>query len=55
MDSVRDEAMTEALEAYGIKRGLILTYDQEESIQHKGHKVIVMPVWKWLLATKTSD
>ena len=41
--------LTDALAAHKMKQGLILTYDQEESIGHKGHRVVVMPVWKWLL------
>ena len=45
--------MTDALDAFKMNRGLILTYDQEESVQHKGYKVEVLPVWKWLLTGTT--
>lgn len=40
------EAMTE----FGIKRGMILTYNQETTLKHKGHSVSVLPVWKWMLS-----
>jgi len=29
--------------------GLILTYDEEELIEKEGHKIKIMPVWKWVL------
>lgn len=31
------------------KNGLILTLDQEEEITRENKKIIVKPVWKWLL------
>jgi len=42
--------LTDAMDKFKLKEGLILTYDQEEDIALKGNKkVIVKPVWKWLL------
>ena len=41
--------LTEAMQKFKLKKGLILTYDQEEEIQHEGKKIIIKPVWKWLL------
>ncbi len=41
--------LLEAMEKYKLKRGLILTNDQEEEIAVDTKKIIVMPVWKWLL------
>ncbi|MEK6874064.1 MAG: ATP-binding protein [Nanoarchaeota archaeon] len=42
--------LTEAIDKFKLKEGIILTYDQEEEIVIKGNKkVIVKPVWKWLL------
>jgi predicted AAA+ superfamily ATPase len=44
------EAMTE----FGIKRGMILTYDQETTLHHKGCSISVLPVWKWMLGGEAS-
>ncbi|MFZ5908139.1 MAG: ATP-binding protein [Nitrospirota bacterium] len=41
--------MTEACRRLGLKRGLMLTYDDEEGLQADGIEITVMPVWKWLL------
>ena len=44
------QGLTEAMNKFKLKEGLILTYDQEEEIKLKGNnKVIIKPVWKWLL------
>ena len=34
--------------------GFILTYDQEEEISYGKKKVIVKPVWKWLIESNWS-
>ena len=39
----------EAVETLKIPRGGILTYDQEETLKADGHRVRLIPVWKWLL------
>ena len=31
------------------KEGLILTFDQEDKLELDGLKIIIKPVWKWLL------
>ncbi|MBI4451757.1 ATP-binding protein [Candidatus Woesearchaeota archaeon] len=41
--------LLEAMDRFKLKRGMILTNDQEEDIEVRGKKVAVMPVWKWLL------
>jgi len=41
--------LLEALKEYDINEGTILTEDQEEEKIVEGKKIIVMPVWKWLL------
>ena len=41
--------LTEAMEKFGLKQGLILTYDQEDSVQLQDKKITIMPSWKWLL------
>ena len=41
--------LAEAMEKFKLKEGLLLTNSQEEVIQLGGRKIIVKPVWKWLL------
>lgn len=43
------EGTLEALKKYKLKKGLILTYNQDEEINIDNKKIIVKPVWKWLL------
>jgi uncharacterized protein len=43
------EGLYEALTRYGLNQGLILTADEEFEDSFKKKKIIVMPVWKWLL------
>lgn len=43
------EGLLEALNTYNLDEGLILTEDEEFEDTYKGKKVVVMPVWKWLL------
>ncbi len=40
--------LIEALEKFNIKKGIILTYKQEDEFKIKDKKVKVLPVWKWL-------
>ncbi len=39
----------EAMSELKLKEGMILTYDTEDQISHKKHKIAVVPVWRWLL------
>ncbi|MBM3198850.1 MAG: ATP-binding protein [Chlamydiae bacterium] len=42
--------LLEAMEAYQLKEGLILTLEEEgEEIVQEDKKILIMPVWKWLL------
>lgn len=41
--------LVEALKEYNIKEGLILTLDKEEESTIQGKKIILKPVWRWLL------
>ena len=41
--------LTEAMKKFGLKNGLILTYDYEEIIRIKNKNIKIVPVWKWLL------
>jgi uncharacterized protein len=43
------KGLFEACKSYKLKKGLILTYDQEDSFVQDGIKIVVKPVWKWLL------
>ncbi len=41
--------LLEALHKFKLKKGLILTYDQEDEMEIENKKIIFLPVWKWLL------
>ncbi len=41
--------LKEVITKFKLKEGLLLTYDQEEEIKINNKKIIVKPVWKWLL------
>jgi uncharacterized protein len=43
------DGLLEALEKFKLKQGLILTYDQEDEILVNKKKILVKPVWKWIL------
>jgi predicted AAA+ superfamily ATPase len=50
-DNIKREidGLTEAIDELKLKEGLILTLDQEDKFEVEGKKIIVKPVWKWLL------
>ncbi len=41
--------LLEALKKFNLKKGLILTYNQEDKLQGNGKEITVKPVWKWML------
>jgi len=41
--------LVEVMEKFKLKKGLILTYDQEDEFEVGSKKILVKPVWKWLL------
>ena len=43
------DGLIEAMKEYNLKEGLILTLDKEEEFMIDGKKIIIKPVWKWLL------
>ena len=43
------DGLIEALKEYRLNEGLILTLDKEEEFILKDKKIIIKPVWKWLL------
>lgn len=42
------DGLVEAMNTYGLSRGLILTEGEQEEITVDGAKISVMPLWKWL-------
>jgi len=45
--------LTEAIAKFKLKEGLLLTNSQEEEMKLDGKKIIIKPVWKWLLEEKS--
>src|SRR3989338_1600344 len=43
------EGLLEALIKFKVKKGIILTFDQEQEIKQNGVTIIVKPLWKWLI------
>lgn len=43
------EGLIEAITLYGLTEGMILTEDEEDELNVEGYKIIVKPVWRWLL------
>ena len=43
--------LVEAMDKFNLKKGTIITNDQEENITVHGKKITVKPCWKWLLET----
>jgi predicted AAA+ superfamily ATPase len=43
------DGLMEALDAYELNEGMILTEDEESEIAVEGRRILVKPVWKWLL------
>lgn len=41
--------LTEAMEELNLKTGYILTHEQEDGFKIKNKKIVVMPVWKWII------
>jgi predicted AAA+ superfamily ATPase len=41
--------LSEAMVQYNLSKGLILTYDVEETVRINRKTIAIMPVWKWLM------
>ncbi len=41
--------LLEAMDAFKLKEGLMITEDEEEEERIEGRKIVYMPLWKWLL------
>jgi len=37
------------MNSYNLSQGLILTWDEEETIEIFNKKISVLPIWKWML------
>lgn len=44
--------LLEAMNKFGLREGLILTYDEEDEFEVNKKKIIVKPLWKWLIEMK---
>ena len=44
------DGLIDALEKFKLKKGIILTLDQQEEIKVKDMTINVLPAWKWFLA-----
>ncbi len=49
------EGLIKAMKEFKLKEGLILTYEQEEELIVDRKKIIIMPIWKWLLHSEERD
>ncbi|RLA97353.1 MAG: hypothetical protein DRG32_03725 [Deltaproteobacteria bacterium] len=47
------EGLLEAAAELGLKRGTILTLEEERTVEEKGVEITVVPAWKWLLTPLT--
>lgn len=43
------EGLKEAMEAYKLDRGLLLTFEEDDILDTGGREIVVKPVWRWLL------
>ncbi|MEM4261790.1 MAG: ATP-binding protein [Candidatus Diapherotrites archaeon] len=43
------DAIFEAMHETKTNEGILLTYDQEETIVKEGKKILIKPVWKWII------
>jgi len=43
------KGLMEALSKFNLKEGMILTYNQDDKIETEGKKIIIKPLWKWLM------
>ena len=41
--------LIDAMKSHKLKEGLILTYNESESLEIDGYNITVKPIWKWLL------
>ena len=44
------EGLIEAMNTYGLKEGLIITENEQETLEVENFLIKIIPVWKWLLS-----
>jgi len=49
------KGLLDALKTYNLSQGLILTEDEAQEFEVEGYKIIVKPIWKWLLHSAKGD
>jgi len=37
------------MDAYGLKEGIVITYNQDRVINQGNKKITLLPAWRWLL------
>lgn len=47
------EGLMEAMKLYQLQEGIILTENEHDTIELDGFRVLVIPIWKWLLFKET--
>jgi hypothetical protein len=45
----KDREIRGLLDAYSLKEGFIITEDQDDEIMVSNLKILIRPLWKWLL------
>lgn len=43
------DGLTEAMNSYGLREGLIITENEQETLETEQHRIRIVPLWKWLL------
>jgi hypothetical protein len=46
--------LVEALHYFGCNEGFLLTREHEETVTRDGKTVTILPLWKWLLTSRSS-
>ena len=46
------DGLMEAMNAYGLAEGYILTMEEKEELEIDGKQVHVLPTWEWMLREK---
>ena len=42
------EGLLEALNAYGLTEGYILTMEEKEDVEIDGKQIYILPTWEWM-------
>ena len=47
--------LASAMAVHGLSEGLLLTYGEEETIEHDDRIIRVIPAWKWLIGSESDS